>query len=212
MAKSGRYLIPGLKIWFDLMLFVGGAAAVLVMVLGVGTTFEPSDQADWTVAVPIALGEGQLESVLSLESAPEGATDVRIVDGRGKLRFDTLDNLLYLGSIFYYVVAGLIALFVIFLLRRILVATRGGDPFSQANVRDLMAIGWIMVGAGAVGPFLERGFVSWVLAHFETTGVTLSPPPLGLGFETIVTGLLVLVLASVWREAVAMAQEQSLTV
>jgi hypothetical protein len=137
---------------------------------------------------------------------------VRIVDGRGELKFDTLDNSLYLGGILYYVVGGVVAFFVVFLLRRILVVTRGGKPFSRANVRDLMLIGWIMVGAGAVGPFLERVFVRWVLSHLSITGMAISPPPLGIRVETLVTGLLVLVLASVWREAASMAEEQSLTV
>jgi hypothetical protein len=215
MAERKRLLIRGLKLWFDLVLLLGTVGLAVVMVLGIATSFEEEDQSDWTVSVPIALGEGQLESVLSLTSETgEGpvATEKRIVDGRGELRFDTLDNVLYLGSIFYHCLAGIIALCVVYLLRRILSSTLKGEPFSRANVRDLMLIGWIMVAAGAIGPFLERFFVDWVLRDLVAASVAISPPPLGLKVDVLVPGLLILVLASVWAEAAAMAEEQSLTV
>jgi hypothetical protein len=215
MAERKRLLIRGLKLWFDLVLLLGTVGLAVVMVLGIATSFEEEDQSDWTVSVPIALGEGQLKPVLSLTSETGEdpvATEKRIVDGRGELRFDTLDNVLYLGSIFYHCLAGFIALCVVYLLRRILSSTLKGEPFSRANVRDLMLIGWIMVAAGAIGPFLERLFVGWVLPQVEAAVIAIPPPPLGLRVETIITGLLVLVLASVLREAAAMAEEQSLTV
>jgi hypothetical protein len=51
----------------------------------------------------------------------------------------------------------------------------------------------------------------WTLARVEVTTVPLSPP-MEIHTEWILCGLLVLVLAAIWKEAVQMAEEQSLTV
>lgn len=149
---------------------------------------------------------------LASEGGDANGKGRRIVDGRGELRFDTLNSTLYLGSIAYYFLAGLLALWVVFLLRGILVRALQGEPFGLDNVRALSLMGWIMVAAGAVGPFLERLFASWILDSVGPAWVAISPPPLGIRPETILTGLLLIALSGVWKEAAAMAEEQSLTV
>ena len=214
MAARRRTLIKGLKLWFDFLLIVAGSAVGVILILAIATSFDRGERPDWTVSVPVSLGEGQIKPVFHLDSEGGDANGQgrRIVDGRGELRFDTLHNTLYLGSIAYHVLGGLLALWVIFLLRGILARASRGEPFSLSNVRSLNFMGWIMVAAGTVGPFVERFFVAWVLDSVGPGGVAISPPPLGVRSETILLGLLLLALASVWKEAAAMAEEQSLTV
>lgn len=123
----------------------------------------------------------------------------------------TTRNHLYLGSIFFYLAGGILVLWLVWLVRRILVATAKGTPFDPANVRNLTLMGWIVVLAGSVGPVLEHGLVRWILSQVEPTELPLSPP-LDFRLGVVFLGLLILVLAAVWREAVSMAEEQSLTV
>lgn len=215
MASRRGFLIKGLRIWLDFILIIAGIALSLLLVLGVATSFEEIDQSDWTVSVPVALGEGALKPILPLPTPSGGAplaTEVSLVDGRGELRFDTRDRLLYLGGIFWGLLGGVVAWWALFLLRRILRTTEQGDPFNPRNVRDLMWMGWILVLVGAVGPLLERAWVGKVLEQTGPLGIPFSPPRLGVHFDALVGGLLVMVLAGVWKEAAAMAEEQSLTV
>lgn len=215
MAPRRRFLIKGLRIWLDFILIISGLAFSLLLVVGIATSFEEADQSDWTVSVPVALGEGVLKPILPLSPLPggtPGATEMSLVDGRGELRFDTSDSMLYLGGVLSGLLGGAIAWWALFLLRRILRTTERGDPFNRRNVGDLMLIGWILVLLGSAGPFLERAWVSRVLEQVGPLGLHLSFPPLGVHVDALVGGLLVMVLAGVWREAAGKAEEQSLTV
>ena len=69
----------------------------------------------------------------------------------------------------------------------------------------------IIVSAGFVSSVLEYSVSRWIITKVEVLTVPLSPS-LQVHKEWIVCGLLVLVLAAIWKEAVRMAEEQSLTV
>ena len=97
------------------------------------------------------------------------------------------------------------------LLRRILATTAGGHPFDPKNPGRLNALGWIIFAFVAIASLLQYLTSRWVLTKFTDTMIPLSPA-IDLQQGWILCGLLVLVLAAIWRVAVRMAEEQSLTV
>ena len=214
MGKQQGWLIRGLKVWADLAFFGGAAALIIIMVFGITASLPALGSDEWVVAVPVAIGEGTLRPILSLPTGRDrgnGLSEVRIVDAGGELRVNSLRPGLFLGSLAFYWVALLLALWVVFLLRRILIKTRLGEPFSQQNVRDLTLIGWIAVAVSTVEPLLEFLLSRWILGQVEVSEIALSPP-FNPRLDGILFGLFILLLASVWKEAVRMAEEQSLTV
>lgn len=214
MGTHQSWLRKGLKVWADLVFFGGAAAFLVIFVLGIIASLPVVGSEEWVVAVPVAIGEGTLRPVLTLPAGQDpgsGLSEVRIVDAGGELRVNSLRPGLFLGSLTFYWAALLIALWVVFLLRRILIKTYQGEPFNPRNVRDLALMGWITLVASAVGPFLEFGFSRWILGQVEVTGIALSAP-FNPRLGGILFGLLLLLLAGVWKEAVRMAEEQSLTV
>jgi hypothetical protein len=214
MGTHQRWLRKGLKIWADIVFFGGAAVFLLILVLGIIASLPVVGSGEWVVAVPVAIGEGTLRPVLSLPTGQDpgsGLSEVRIVDAGGELRVNSLRPGLFLGSLAFYWAALLIALWVVFLLRRILIQTYQGVPFSQQNVRDLSLIGWITLTTSAAGPVVEFFLSKWILGQVEISRITVSPP-LNIRVDGIIFGLFILLLASVWKEAVLMAEEQSLTV
>lgn len=97
------------------------------------------------------------------------------------------------------------------LLRRILDTTAGGRPFHPYNPRRLRALGWIILGTAFSSSLLHYLESRWALSRVEVVTIPLSPV-VELHEGWIVCGLLVLILAAIWREAVAMAEEQALAV
>lgn len=94
-------------------------------------------------------------------------------------------------------------------LARLVVSAREGDPFTQANVGRLRAIGWLVLVGGpvyAVGMWLIH---RWLLATSELADeATVWPLDWrDIPWWSVGVGLAVLVLAAVWRRGVAMRHD-----
>jgi len=178
------------------------------------SAFTDYDQG-WDANFPVAVGDGVLYPELRVdvnEATWSGLQNVRITGARGKLRFlhhSLPTHLVGMAGVFL-LFWGLF-LWSLALLRRILADTARGRPFDPANPRRLNVLGWIIVAASIGSSILEYLSSKWVLSSVEVTTVPLSPSlPIHAGWA--VCGLLVLVLAGIWRLAVRMSEEQALTV
>jgi len=214
MSKSSVGLIRGLRAFLGFLLFLGVLGCLLYFIwIGVGV-LNHSPGTEFDISMPAALGEGTLKQVIPLTPGP-GTSDefgnIRVVDGRGELRFETTEIGIHLGSNGALLLGTLIVLWEIFLLERILSRTAGGEPFHPKNVRGLNLMGWITLGAGLGGPIIENLLGRWIIPQVQVVEIILSPwPPFRP--EPVLVGLLLLVLSSVWRQGAQMAEEQSLTV
>ena len=214
MAAPRLGLIRGLKLWFDILFFVGGASILALTAWLALAPLARGDQGRFDVALPVALGERSVRPVLDLSSGPgteEGMSELRIVDGRGELRLHTDDVTLHLVGTGVILTGIAVVLWGLFLLRRILTNAARGQPFHPSSARALNQVGWILVVAGILVPLVQNLMARIVLPRIEVTNVTLAPP-LDFSSDAIVGGLLLLVLASVWAQATEMAEEQSLTI
>jgi len=221
-----RGLAKTLKVFIDILLWIGVLA-------GVGFTVGwpiagLTERMGFDLSVPVSIGEETLLPSYSLVPSPSpegrgveggiGATGpsgeaprLTLVKARGELRFSSVK---FLPSFLYWctAVAGFgLLIYGLLLLRRILAATVAGRPFHPENPRRLNRLGWIIVLAGLIGPVIQFFFGAWAINQVEPTRVPIIASP-DLQGEWIACGLLVLVLAAIWKEAVRMAEDQSLTV
>lgn len=215
MAPPGTSLARALKVWFDIIFvlgLVGGGLLTLwlvaspaVMALDGGRRVE--------LAIPVAVGSGGPQPVLEVETGEvsEGVSSVRVVDARGELRLETTSWSLQFLTVLPAVVGIGVVLFALFLLRAILRTVIAGEPFSLLNASRLRTIGWIAVVAGVVVPVVEYAVARAVLARFVAQGVELSPP-VDVNGTAVLGGLLLLVLAAVWRYGADLERERALTV
>jgi hypothetical protein len=211
-----RGLARGLKILLDILFFLAIALGVLWLVGLSVSTFTDYDDG-WELDVPVAIGVGTFYPSLRVETSRntsppfENMLNTRIVEARGEFRGLHHSLPMHLGeSVIFFLFLALF-LWVLTLLRRILATTAGGHPFDPVNPRRLNTLGWIILSAAVISSLLEYLVSRWVLARVEVVTVSLSPP-INIHQEWILCGLLVLVLAAIWKEAVRMAEEQSLTV
>jgi hypothetical protein len=209
-----RSLARSLKIFLDLLFYLTlGVAIVLVGSLGI-STFTDYDEG-WDFIVPTNLGEGAFFSPsfsVEFESHPPPQFEsVRLGDGQGKLHLFHHNLSLHLVMAAVYLAAFGIILWILALLRRILAATSRGRPFDAVNPRRLNALGWIILCTAFLSSLFQYLASRWALSRVEVVFPPLSPL---VQFNTgwIVCGLLVLVLAAIWKEAVRLAEEQALTV
>ncbi len=219
-AESGtlerRGLARGLKICLDILFYLVLAAGLLMVASLTISAFTDYDDG-WRLDVPVAIGEGSIFPRLPVEivrNAPpafENIENIHLAKGQGLLRFLSYSFPVNLGEEAIALLFLGVFLWAITLLRRILATTAGGRPFDPINPRRLNTLGWIIVSASILTSILQYLASKWLLSMVEVTTIPLSPSIL-IHKEWILCGLLVLVLAAIWKDAVGMAEEQALTV
>jgi hypothetical protein len=209
-----RSLARGLKILLDILFYLTLALAVMVLASLVISAFTAYEDG-WDLIVPANLGEGSFFSPsFEVEYEPHPPPEfeaVRLGDGQGKLHLFHHNLPLHLVNAVGYIVAFAVILWVLALLRRILATTSRGRPFDPLNPKRLNALGWIILCTALLSSLSQYIASRWALSKVEVISPPLSPL-VEFNAGWIVCGLLVLVLAAIWKEAVRMAEEQALTV
>ncbi len=106
-----------------------------------------------------------------------------------------------------------ITLVIVWMIRRIVVAVRAGEPFQKEAFKRLRVIGWLVIIAAA-GRTLE----DYLAGFFAMHQYTLSHGRIELSFDFmalfwgVAVGLMILVLAEVFRYGYSIQQETELTV
>lgn len=208
-----RGLARGLKISLDVLFYLTVVVGVMLVVFVPISVFTDYDEG-WDLIVPATLGEPSIfpRSVsLKFEPLPPPVIEAVRLDGRAQLHLFHHEPRLAMAKAAVYLVTIGVVLWALTLLRRILATTAGGQPFHPDNPRRLNALGWIIVCTALVSSLFQYIESSWALSKVNVVFPPLSPlAQLHEGW--IACGLLVLVLAAIWKEAAAMAEEQALTV
>ena len=103
------------------------------------------------------------------------------------------------------------ALVVLYQLRRVFGTLAAGDPFVRENATRIRMIGFAVLGMELVRVLVLSAQAYYLRANFSFTGIqlrTLPHPDLGVLF----LGLVLLVIAEVFRQGADLREEQSLTV
>ncbi len=203
------------KIWLDISLALGGlfwCFLLLWLLLSPLVMSHSSTSADGVVQV--AIGSGSLRPILSLNGTGSGTARVdslRIIDGRGELRFKTTSWWLHFVGAVTILVGTLAVLFVIYILRKIIETVTAGRPFTTVNVRRIRLIGFLLLAGGVVVPLVEYLVARIILSQIISEGIPLSPP-FDVNGGVILGGLLILVLATVFEYGSRLEIDQSLTI
>jgi hypothetical protein len=197
-----RGLAKGLKIWLDIVFYLLIAAGFIVVVLWPILSMAGEDQ--FQISVPVAFEEEAL-------FPDHGVEGLSFHEVRGKLELVTTQfspNALFWILTLAFVSA---AVYGLLLVRSILRTTIEGHPFHPRNPRRLNHLGWIMVGTSLLASLASFLFGLWARSQLQGSELPLASTFQGYG-EWLLCGLFILVLAAVWKEAVRIAEEQSLTV
>ncbi len=116
------------------------------------------------------------------------------------------------GLVFGLGLAAMLLMFaVVSQLRGILSTTASGTPFVSENAGRVRSIGFAVLGWAVLKTLAEAVMGTFLATHLTWPGVHLNVK-VDLSAETVVFGLLILVLAEVFRYGIALQEEHDLTV
>jgi hypothetical protein len=152
------------------------------------------------------------------DASPQFAPDTvtladSVVRGRGEVRIDTDSTFAWYLSNGVQMVAVILFLYGLAQLRALFRALADGRPFSVENAARVRKLGIIVVVWYVVVPLLQAlsGFLILNDIDLEVRGAIFTPAT-GFSIAGIVTGLAIVVLSGVLREAAEVHEDQSLTI
>lgn len=213
-------LIVLLNIFWYIVAIVLVAAVVIF-----GLSFARNISGLEIAAVPPSFGvnEGQSGGRLSIPvslamdddrsaAAPSlGVKTAEIRDLRGTLRFPAQSGRFLFANALLLILMLIVALWGVRLVQGLLRTVRDGHPFVAANARRVRTIGWLVIGgeiARAVIVFLENDYAR---RFFSVDGLQFTARA-DFSVAAIIEGLVILVIAEVFRAGTRLDEEQSLTV
>lgn len=204
------------KFWLDVTLVLGVIGGLCLVSAALLAPLVWSDDTESDLTVWVAVGEQPIRPVVPLEvvsvaGAPARIRDARLVDAQGELRAVTSSLPFHLGFLGSYLLMLGMVLWMVWLVRRVIVAALAGRPFERANARRLRVVGVLLIAAGVVWPVLQYVLASEVLRGIASVHPPISPA-LALGFDPILAGLLLLVLSTVFSHGADLEDERALTV
>jgi hypothetical protein len=217
-ALGKRSLASVLAILVDVVWYVVLAALAVTVVLvatrssvspQLGPSGAPNVVSGATMSIPVMF---TLEPDAQRVRAPSlGIDAAEIRDVRGTLRF-TPQGGTFLAINLVLLVCGLgLVLWVLSQLRALFRTLRNAQPFAAANATRVRRIGWAVIG----GELLRSGMMFfesyYAKTHFIADALRFEARP-DLSLFVIVNGVIILVIAEVFRTGTRLDEDQSLTV
>jgi len=150
-------------------------------------------------------------AALGIRSPSLGIDAAGIQDARGSLVFSPPTGMSLVVPLVVVMAMLTVALLAIGQLRALFRTLRAGQPFVPANAVRIRWIGWIVIGgelARAAATFAANRFAA---VRFSADGLVFDAR-LDIHGMAIIAGLIILVIAEVFRVGTALDDEQSLTV
>jgi hypothetical protein len=107
---------------------------------------------------------------------------------------------------------GLLILYALWQLRRLVGSIRAADPFSTDNVRRLRALGWLFLAAYPVFQYVTGGVNEWILSTGgpDIAGARVDIDPFSIW--AVFGGLVLLVLAEVFGHGLRLREDVEATI
>jgi hypothetical protein len=167
----------------------------------------PESHNNWTLTIPVSvtMDGGRI-------AAPSIGIERADIQGlHGSLRFPLQRGRVFLVNSLVLILVLAAALWLTTELQRVLRTVRDGKPFAPSNATRVRRIAWVLI-AGEFGRativYLEN---SYAAAHFTAEGFRFTVRP-DLSVAAIIEGLIILVIAEVFRAGTRLDEDQSLTV
>jgi hypothetical protein len=185
-----------------------GLLVLFVCALAASPWVDPPDL-EIGLAVPAAF---RLEPEPRDIRAPDVAvTNIHLEDAWGSLRFSPRASGVAAAGLLPVIAGLVVTLWVLAQLRAVFGTLRVGRPFVAANATRIRRIAYAVIAGEIVRTILVYEGMRYAMAHFSAPGVRFEAR-WDLDFTTIVSGLIILIIAEVFREGTRLAEEQSLTV
>jgi hypothetical protein len=214
MDVAGQRATRIAKVWSDVLWWVGLLSATVLAVLFLLSPVLMRSGLN-QVAVQVTVenaGAPRAQPVPSGDTARASEVVIQERDTTRHLEFRTTDWRMFLIVNWVLLVPILFGLLGIHYLRSFLADVLASDVFTRTNADRLSRLGWLMIAVAVLFPPLQY-WRSWiVLRRLDLDGVTLSPASPDWIDGSALFGVLLLVLASVWRYGVELQQERDLTV
>lgn len=140
-----------------------------------------------------------------------GIDNAEIRDARGSLKFTPPTGRFLISNAMVLVVLLAVALWVISQLRAVFWTLRDGRPFVAANASRIRRIAWVLIGWEVARTAVVFAENYYAMTHFSAEGLRLGVQP-DLNVFAILNGLIILVIAEVFRIGTQLDEDQSLTV
>jgi len=209
MNRSGKRsltsLVAGLitVAWYTAMVLL----AVSVGLLAVVPWVDPP-KVEVGFAVPAAF---QLESDVRPVTASVDVANVHLEQANGVMYFSPRSRVTVAVTMAVVIAALASALWVLRQLRSLFCSLRAGRPFVSANAMRIRRVGYAVIGAELARSVVAYSGMRYTTTHFAVPGLRFETR-LDVDAVAIVCGLIILVIAEVFREGTRLDEEQSLTV
>jgi hypothetical protein len=207
--RSGRSSLTSLVArliniaWFAAMMLLAVSVGLLVVVPWV----DPP-RVEIGLAVPAAF---QLDPAAHPITARADVESVHLEHANGVIYFSPRSRVTLAVTAAVVIAVLLIALWVLGQLRALFCALRAGRPFVSANATRIRRIGYAVIGAELARAVLAYAGMRHAMTHFAVEGLRFETR-VDVNAAALVCGLIILVIAEVFREGTRLADEQSLTV
>lgn len=194
-----------------LALYAVSAGIALAVVLLLLTPWMPLPRPDrpegLVIGVPAAFSIDA-----SRVSAPSiDVTAAGIRDATGILRIPVSTTRVYVGGLVSALAMMAIAWIGVHQLRKVVFSLRDERPFAAANAARIRRIAYAVLAGELVRAAFTIGSNIYIARHFEAEGMSFDVR-VNMSITTIVAGLIIFVLAEVFRAGARLEEEQSLTV
>lgn len=202
-ASLSAWLKRALDVAWVLALVVSG----LLVIEGLNALVDGPLAVRLNLLVPFDLDP----AAYAIESERLGVEGAAIYEATGELRFRSGSRGLVLMWFLVVLPVVIAALVVLHQLRRVFQSLAAGDPFVRANATRIRVIGFVVLAMEVVRVLALLGQAYYLEANFAFSAIQLRMvprPDLGVLF----LGLVLLVIAEVFRQGADLREEQSLTV
>ena len=195
-----------------LFVFAGAVVwPIVVLVVGLGISSE-ADSRHTDISAYLSLRVNAVEAVDTASARVDQGQ--LLISGNGDLWLNnTKSSLAWWVSGALTWVQVLFALYGVILMRRLFSSLLDGETFSDANAQLIQKFGWLVLAFNIVAPALQYfgGLVMLKDIAYDVPGIELFPS-MQFSIGGLLTGLAILVLAGVLREANALHRDQALTI
>ena len=184
-------------------------AAGLVLMLGLASVPLFTDLSNTEMSIPVSF---RVESgVLRLAAPAAGMANADIRDAHGTLRFPPPSGMVLTTTAVLAALGLAIGLWVLGQLRAVFRTLREGRPFVTANAIRIRWVGYAVILWELVQSLVLFGGNTYAKTHFAADALRFDAWP-SIDVFAITHGLIILVIAEVFRAGARLDEDQSLTI
>jgi Protein of unknown function (DUF2975) len=186
-------------------------AVVLVLMLGLASVPLFTDLSNTEMSNPVSFSMKTGALRLAAPAPSIAKADIRDAHGSGTLRFPPPSGMVLTTTALLVVLGLAIGLWVLVQLRAVFRTLRDGRPFVAANARRIRWIGYAVILGEVVRSLVLFGGNAYARTHFAADALRFDAWP-SIDVFAIIHGLIILVVAEVFRAGARLDEDQSLTI